>query len=205
MRARMAIYMSDIRVELREVVLRDKPAAMLECSPKGTVPVLVMPDGNVIDESLDVMFWALGQNDPEDWLGEKADILDEMRALIDACDGDFKFHLDRYKYASRYEGAVAQDHRMQAEKFLGVLEQRLKNSAYLFGQAPKLADYAIMPFIRQFANTDRSWFDIAPYPELRKWLQGLMDDAPFTDIMTKYEQWHAGDAPLLWGKSVGAN
>lgn len=205
MRARMAIHVSDISVELREVVLRDKPAAMLECSPKGTVPVLIMSDGKVIDESLDVMLWALGQNDPENWLGGDANLLDEMRALIDACDGDFKFHLDRYKYASRYEGAVALDHRMEAEKFLGVLEQRLEASTYLFGSVPKFADYAIMPFIRQFTNTDRGWFDGAPYPKLRKWLQGLMDDAPFTDIMAKYEQWHAGDAPLLWGKSTEAN
>lgn len=198
MRARMAILVSDRQVELREVVLRDKPAHMLEISPKGEVPVLLLGNGTVVDESLDVMSWALEQSDPNGWLGQSSNDLSEMQDLIGRCDGDFKHHLDRYKYASRYEGAEAEEHREAAEVFLQELEERLAANSFLFGPEPLLADYAIMPFIRQFANTDRGWFDASPYINLQAWLEGLLASDTFLQVMPKYAQWHAGDEVTLF-------
>lgn len=204
MRARMAIWISGLKVQLREVVLRDKPSHMLAISPKGTVPVLQLPDGVVVDESLDVMLWALGLSDPEKWLEPEIEDLEAMLGLIAACDGDFKHHLDRYKYASRYEGAVAIEHREAAEGFLLSLETRLSSHAYLFGQRASLADFAIMPFVRQFANTDRHWFDSAHYPQLQNWLATLLEDAPFTHIMKKYPQWVEGDEPVVFERGTAS-
>ena len=195
MRARLALLASGQAVELREVVLRDKPAAMLEASPKGTVPVLVLADGNIIEESRDVMAWALEKGDPEGWLEGDADLASR---LIDACDGDFKHHLDRYKYASRYEGAVSEEHRAAAEGFLRELEGRLRAHAWLLGEAPSIADYAIFPFIRQFANTDKAWFDTAPYPSLRAWLEKLVTSEKFLAVMKKYPQWRLGDPAIFF-------
>ncbi len=198
MRARIIVYTSGVSVELREVVLRDKPAAMLEVSPKGTVPVLVLPDGTVMDESLDIMRWALAAADPLEWLSGNAD---EMFGLVAQCDGDFKHHLDRYKYATRYDGAVSEEHRAEAEFFLKVLEHRLSNNSYLFGSQPTLADYAVVPFIRQFANTDKNWFDATPYEALRKWKTELLHRSPFVEVMQKYPQWQPGDTPLIFSGS----
>jgi len=198
MRARMAIAASGIQVELREVVLRAKPACMLELSPKGTVPVLALPGGDVIDESLDIMLWALAQADPAGWLQPDLGSYDEMLALISTCDADFKHQLDRYKYANRYEGAVAEDHRSAAEAYLAVLEARLADTIHLCGAAPSLADYAVMPFIRQFANVDINWFAAAPYPHVQHWLSGMLEGQIFTGIMGKYPQWQAGDIPLVF-------
>ena len=198
MRARMAVMASGMQVELREVVLRDKPGAMLDVSPKGSVPVLLLEDGQVIDESLEVMLWALSYADPSDWLSPETGNDKEIQAIIEACDGDFKHHLDRYKYASRYEGAVAEEHRCAAEVYLADLEARLDETAFLFGARATLADYAIMPFIRQFANTNHGWFEAAPYPALQAWLSGLLKADIFTGVMGKYAQWHEGDAPVLF-------
>lgn len=195
MRARLALLTSGQRVELREVVLWDKPADMLEISPKGTVPVLQLPDGTVLEESRDVMAWALAQNDPENWLSADQNQVNE---LIDACDSNFKHHLDRYKYAFRYEGAVAEDHRKAAEDFLQQLEEHLQINRWLVGDKPSLADYAIFPFIRQFANTDRGWFDAAPYPRLQIWLETLITSKKFLTVMKKYPQWTAGDAETIF-------
>jgi len=198
MRARMAIAAADQRVELREVVLRDKPALMLEVSSKATVPVLVLPDGVVVDESLDVMLWALRINDPLRWLGPESGDIQGMIELVTDCDGEFKYHLDRYKYANRYDGAVAVEHRDAALVFLARLEKCLANGPYLFGQRPSLSDYAIMPFIRQFANTDRTWFDQAPYPGLQAWLGELLVSETFTGVMKKYPQWQVGQNQVLF-------
>lgn len=195
MRARLAIQSAGLECRLREVVLRDKPQEMLDASPKGTVPVLVMQGGTVIDESLDVMLHALGENDPEGWLspdeGSRADMMD----LIAACDGPFKHHLDRYKYANRYEdeGAVSEDHRKAGSAFLETLESRLSSRAQLFGERVSLADMAVMPFIRQFANTDRAWFDASPYPALKAWLSAHLASSRFKSIMPKFYQWKTGD------------
>ncbi|HAN88548.1 MAG TPA: glutathione S-transferase, partial [Erythrobacter sp.] len=153
MRARMALRIGGASYEHREVVLRDKPAEMLEVSPKGTVPVLVAGPAEVIEESRDIMRWALVRSDPEGWL-ERDD-----PELIETNDGPFKHHLDRYKYATRYDDVDPAQHRTAALDILRRLDERLSQSAYLRGETRGFADIAIFPFIRQFANTDRDWFD----------------------------------------------
>lgn len=193
MRARLAIASAGIAVRLREVVLRDKPAHMVEISPKGTVPVLQLADGKVIDESLDVMLWALGQSDPEGWLAPLEADSETVMALIAANDGGFKHHLDRYKYANRYQETDPHEHREGASIFLALLEVRLRASDYLFGQVPTLADFAVLPFVRQFAHVDTAWFSGAPYPRLRGWLDAFKASDRFKAIMTKYPQWKTGE------------
>lgn len=182
MRARMALLVSGIACEIREVKLREKPAEMIAASPKATVPVLVLDNGQVIDESLDIMRWALRRNDPEQWLdGEDAE-------LIATNDGAFKHHLDRYKYPDRYP-ADAIDHRAEALKLLAVLEKRLAKSAYLCGDTRTLTDIAIMPFVRQFAATDRAWFDAQPLPAVQRWLAALLSSPLFAEAMIVRPQW----------------
>jgi glutathione S-transferase len=189
----MALKVSGQPYELREVVLRDKPPCMLEYSAKGTVPLLVLPDGRVIDESLELMHWALERSDPEDWLAPSESQSDDVNALIEWNDGDFKFHLDRYKYTTRYEGADALEHRNQAERFLVELNQRLQGQSYLMGDRISLADVAILPFIRQFANADRKWFDALDYPALQAWLAAFLKSPAFLETMTKSPQWQPED------------
>lgn len=198
MRARMAVRAAGQSCELREVILRDKPEAMLEASPKATVPVLVLPDGGVIDESFDVMMWALGKSDPHSWLEPEEGSLAKMIDLIESCEADFKPHLDRYKYSNRYEDTAPEVHRAKAEVFLRQLEERLQSRAFLFGSRQSLADVAIAPFIRQFANTDRTWFDAASYPSLQHWLGDFIASETFTSVMSKYTRWHEGDEPLMF-------
>lgn len=193
MRARMALSISSQTCEIRELVLRDKPVHMLEISPKGTVPVLQTPSGEVLEESLDVMLWALRQNDPFAWLSPEQGNEAEMLELIRRCDDEFKPHLDRYKYANRYEDADPVVHRQKAEAFLRELDERLQDHDYLFGSVASLADHAIAPFIRQFANTDRSWFDQTPYPNLHKWLDEFLQSDLFNSIMEKRPPWKPGD------------
>jgi len=185
MRARMALSMSGTGYEHREVVLRDKPPQMLKVSPKGTVPVLVTEDDLVIEESLDIMRWALEQSDPEGWLGRND------AALVETNDGPFKHHLDRYKYATRYEDAQPDEHRAAALEILEQLERRLEERAYLCGDTRGFADIAIFPFIRQFANTDRAWFAAQDLPRVQAWLEGLVSCDLFAAIMTKHPQWQA--------------
>ena len=183
MRARMALHVSGIRYGHREVVLRDKPAAMLEASPKGTIPVLVTPEGSVIDESLDIMHWALEQDDPEEWLAKRD------TELIDANDGPFKHHLDRYKYATRYTDVDPDDHRTEALRHLADLNARLADQAYLHGSTRGLTDIALFPFVRQFANTDRAWFASQSVPNVQDWLQRLVGSNLFAAVMHKHEPW----------------
>jgi len=187
MRARLALAVSGTEYELREVVLRAKPAAMIEASPKGTVPVLVLPDGTVIDESIDIMRWALARNDPEDWRAR------DDAALIAANDGAFKRDLDRYKYPERH-GADPAVHRGRGLEFLGTLEARLKDGGQLCGSARGLADAAILPFVRQFAAVDRVWFDAQALPEVRRWLEGHAASPLFDAIMLRVPTWSPGDA-----------
>ena len=189
MRARMAIAVSGVKVELREVVLRDKPPEMLEASPKGTVPVLVLPKGDVIDESLDIMRWALGQNDPEDWLKKIDD------ALIAANDGPFKHALDRYKYPHRYDLADGLAQRDTALTHLANLNECLDVKLFLGGDQSGFTDIALFPFVRQFAATDPAWFAAQPLPALHRWLEEITGSALFASIMTRYPQWKAVDAP----------
>ena len=194
MRARLAVAAADITVELREVLLRDKPAAFLAASPDGTVPLLVTGDG-VIPESLDIMRWALARRDPEGWLEAPGS---EMVALITEADGPFKTALDRYKYHSRYAGADPEAERVRAEIFLRRLDTRLAGQGWLFGDVPCLADMAILPFVRQFALVDRAWFDAQPWPDLRSWLDRFLASARFDSIMRKYPAWQAGDPVTLF-------
>ena len=158
----------------------------LAASPKATVPVVVLPDGRVIEESLDVMHWALARNDPEAWLDGAA----ETAALIAENDGPFKHHLDRYKYPDRYEGAVVETHRAAGLDILTRWNARLAETDNLLSDAPRLADYAIVPFVRQFANTDRDWFDAAPLPHLQRWLSHHLASDRFTSVMSKYPAWN---------------
>lgn len=192
MRARMAITASGQQVQLRDILLRDKPDAMLQASPKGTVPVLVLPGGQVIDESLDVMQWALGRHDPDAWLVPLA-ADPGAEALIDECDGPFKHSLDRYKYPTRYEGVDAQEHRTRCLAFLRRLNSRLAGQAYLCGARLTVVDAAIIPFVRQCANTDRAWFDRQGLDHLRGWLDRFLQSELFLGIMRKGPIWHEGD------------
>lgn len=194
MRARLALSAARLVIRVREVVLRDKPAEMLEASPKGTVPVLVLESGEVIDESLDVMRWALAQNDAEGWLSADAA---ETDALIAQNDGPFKRALDRYKYPNRYadEGADPVANRDAGLAILEGLSERIAaNGGQLFGPAPTLADMAIFPFVRQFAHTDMDWWESAAPGPVKTWLAGHKDSARFKAIMKKYPQWAPGEA-----------
>ena len=185
MRARMALRIGGASYEHREVVLRDKPAEMLEVSPKGTVPVLVAGPGEVIEESRDIMRWALVRSDPEGWLKR------DDPELVETNDGPFKHHLDRYKYATRYDDVDPAQHRRAALEILCTLDERLSRSAYLRGETRGFADIAIFPFIRQFANADREWFDGQALPHLQTWLAGLIDSDLIAGIMAKHPQWVA--------------
>ncbi|CAN7448510.1 glutathione S-transferase [Variovorax sp. LjRoot130] len=203
MRARMAIAASGQRCELREVVLRGKPAELLAASPKGTVPVLVDVDGMVIDQSLDIMLWALRRNDPEGWLQAEGATLGEMLALVAECDGEFKRHLDGYKYPERHPGADGEAHRAQGALFLMRLETRLVVTRCLHGEHAALADIAIAPFVRQFAQVDAAWFEAQPWPRLRAWLAARLDAPVFTQVMAKYTPWRTGQPGIAFpGQSL---
>ncbi len=197
MRARSAIAISGLQVDLREVALKDKPAALLTASPKGTVPVLITPNHDIIDESLDIMSWALSQSDPQHWLP-----LQEQQAaakrLIDRNDGDFKYYLDRYKYADRYPEQSERDYREQGEKTLLELEHILQQQPYLLGNRLSSVDIAILPFIRQFASVDKAWFEQAPYPSIRAWLTQFLNSTLFQQIMVKRPTWQENDAVYLF-------
>lgn len=188
MRARLALVASGVPVALREVILRDKPAAFLEASPSGTVPCLVATEG-VIDESLDIMVWALRQNDPEGRLQMPSEGWD----WITRCDGPFKSALDKTKYATRYPAADPEKERSNATQFLMEIERQLDGN--LFG-APSIADYAILPFVRQFAFIDKNWFDAQDWPQMQKWLDAFLTSDAFAAIMPKYDQWALGDLPV---------
>lgn len=192
MRARMALLVSGQPVEIREVVLRDKPAELIAASPKATVPVLVQANGEVIDQSLDIMRWALRRNDPEGWLDG------DDQALIAANDGPFKHHLDRYKYPDRHV-SDPHAHREAALLILSGLEERLTGRGNLCRDSRALTDMAIMPFVRQFAATDRSWFDAQPLPRLREWLARHETSPLFERVMVRLEPWQAGDVAVCLG------
>ena len=199
MRARMALTVANQQCRLREIVLRDKPREMTALSPKATVPVLHLIDGRVLEQSLDIMLWALDQDDPHHWLSPETGTLADMKAFITELDGPFKHHLDRYKYATRYEEERnSVNHRAEATKILTTLNDRLNTQAHLFGTKPTLADYATFPFIRQFANTDRAWFDMQPLPNIQNWLDGHLTSPLFQSIMKKWPVWAPGDQEPLF-------
>ena len=185
MRARMALRYCEVPVDIVEVSLKAKPSEMLALSSKGTVPVLDV-DAQVIDESLDIMRWAVARHDPQDWLlkddpqGQLA-----IEALIEENDQHFKVHLNRYKYAERYPEQPMAFYRAEGEVFLRKLDELLEGRDYLLTDHPSLADVALMPFIRQFAHVDREWFAQTPYRRLQAWLQRFLESDLFTSIMKK--------------------
>lgn len=188
----MSLLYSQQTVELREVVLKAKPAELLAISPKGTVPVLLCEDGRVIEESLDIMRWALDRADPDAWLtGEAVQI-----ELIKSNDEQFKPLLDRYKYADRFPEYSEHYHREQCFGFLSTLDEKLQNHTFLFGEQIRLADIAIFPFIRQFAHVDLQWFEASHWLSLKRWLNYFKELDLFTHSMSKYPAWKSGDVPL---------
>ena len=199
-RARLALAFAGLPVELREVVLKNKPAAMLAISPKGTVPVLELvadrgAEGRVIEESREIVEWALQQSDPQGLL--RVDLA-RADALIDQNDNEFKYWLDRYKYADRYPALSQSEYRQQGEVFLQQQEQYLAKNRYLLGENISIADIAIMPFVRQFAHVDRELFYRLPYPNLQEWLRGWLEHPVFQGVMLKYPAWQEGDDRVIF-------
>lgn len=196
----MALARAGIAVELREVVLRDKPQAMLDASPKGTVPVLVLPDGTVIDESCRVMDWALGRSDPGHW--RRPPVEGRTADWIDVNDGPFKAALDRYKYADRYPEYPAEVHRERGERQLARLDTVLAKHRWIHGERPGYVDVALFPFIRQFAMVDEPWFRQSRYAALRRWLDEWLAQPLFVAVMAKYAPWVPGQTPEIVAPSM---
>ena len=191
MRARLALLVSGIRCEMREITLAHKPSNMLEASPKGTVPVLVLKD-RVLDQSLDIMRWALGQNDPEGWSTAGQTFDEEAQALVRICDDEFKMHLDRYKYPNRYDLPNGLADREAGSAYLDQLNTKLMQSKFLMGANWSWVDAAIAPFVRQFARTDRVWFDAQAWPALQNWLTQFEQSERFSTVMHRYKIWYEG-------------
>ncbi len=194
MRARLAIMSAGVTVELREILLRDKPQAFLQTSVSGTVPALRAED-QILDESLDIMIWALKQNDPQQLLK----MPEEGWDLIATNDGPFKAALDHTKYATRYPELDVKAERAKAASYLLSLNDQLKGRQWLFGDRPTLADLALLPFVRQFAHIDRAWFDAQAWPGLIAWLDRFLESEIFARIMNKYTPWSEGDAEIWFG------
>lgn len=192
MRARFAIAKSGLNVELREVLLREKPPALLALSQKATVPVLVLEDGSVLEESLEIMKWALHQNDPDSWLDERG------MELVNENDSVFKKNLDKYKYSDRNPEHTQLYYREQTELFLQKLEDALSKNSFLTGEQIKFVDAAIFPFIRQFSAVDSTWFQSSKYINVRRWLETFINLQLFEKTMVKYDQWHEGDEPVFF-------
>lgn len=190
MRARMALSYAGVDVEIREISLREKPASMLQVSPKGTVPVLVLTNGEVIEQSLDIVEWSLAQQDIDDWAMQadlaKKQLADELIALND---GFFKQALDKYKYAIRFPENPPEIYRAQCEVFLTRLENLLSQTTFLCRNQLSKADIAIFPFVRQFSMVDEAWFETAHYPKLKTWLNGLLNSELFQGVMQRYPTW----------------
>lgn len=213
MRARLGLLMAQQQVLLRAITMKNKPEDMLALSPKGTVPVLVLnhPSLNsthvasndepiIIDESLDIMIWALQQNDPQDLLHKDnpSDFIDTID-LIRRNDKEFKPQLEIYKKAKRFRLNNVLEERKKCELFIAELEQKLATNKYLIGQKPGLIDYALLPFVRQFSRVHRSWFVQAPYPNLRIWLETHMQSLLYSKAMAKYPLWLDEHEECLFG------
>lgn len=205
MRARLGLLFAEVQVELREIILKNKPDQMLAISPKGTVPVLQVFDASldstVVEESWEIMMWALEQKDPQGLLDAK--VLQQAEVLIEQNDSEFKHWLDRYKYADRYVERTQVEYRQQGEAFLQVLETLLTDNLYLLGDNATIADIGIMPFVRQFAHVDRVVFDSLPYPKLQLWLQHWLAHPLFLQAMIKLTPWQEGDDVVIFPSSSG--
>lgn len=196
MRARLAIRYSNLQVELREVDLKHKPPEMLLASPKATVPVLILNDHSVLDESLNIMHWSLQQRDTKNWL--QKNLQSEIEQLIQQNDLSFKTDLDHYKYADRFPQHTPEHYRQQGEVFLKQLEQRLKKHAFLIHETVTLADVALFPFIRQFAYVDIKWFETSAYTNLRRWLSYWLESDLFLSIMHKHPNWSSENKNITY-------
>ena len=195
MRARLALQRAEIKSELREVVLRDRPEHMMEISPKGTVPVMLLQDGTLLEESLDIMDYAAEKIDSICWKKESMTNFDEM---ISKLDGEFKHNLDRYKYPNRYDDVDAIQHRDANIPFLQMIDDLLTDNEFLSGKEMGILDCVIFPFIRQFANHDRDWFDNLPLEKLLKWLDCCLSSEEFKIVMKKYKQWTPEQDVVIW-------
>ena len=212
MRARLGILLAQQSVLIRAVVTKNKPEEMLAVSPKGTVPVLVIshpegtakncPDATIIDESVDIMLWALRLSDPQNILQtEDPKKLEAMLALIWRNDKQFKPDLEVYKLARRFHKNSEVADRQRCEAFVAELEKTLEKTNYFMGDQPSLVDYALLPFIRQFARVDRKWYLQSPYPKLRDWLNRHLQTPLFTKAMAKYPLWLDSHESFLLGKN----
>ena len=193
MRARMALSYSKVSYEHREILLRERPKILYELSSKGTVPVLQLMNGTVIDESLDIMKWCLKQNDLEGWYEDDISLQDKM---ILKNDNQFKYWLDRYKYHIRYKEFSFEEYQNKIKKYFDYYNQILKNNLFLMGEKINLVDIAIMPFVRQGAHVDLNWF-VKTFPALQTWLAKLKDNPLFLTTMTKYEVWEEESPKII--------
>ena len=196
MRARLAIKVSEIFVEIREIELKDEPLEFLNLSLKGTVPVLVTTSGKILEESLDIINWALNKNDPKKWLANGQLSQNQINQLLNNLENEFKPSLDKYKYTNRFESVDKNFHRDKNLSFLWYLDDLLKKNEALNCTHLSLVDYAIFPFIRQFRNVDSEWFDSLNFNFLKKWLFELIDSNDFLSIMKKYEKWEPTNTPI---------
>ena len=199
MRARLGLLLAKQSVLLRDIVMKNIPSKMLAASPKGTVPVLVLSDLTVIDESIDIMLWALNENDPDNLLySHQPQTYSIIIELVKRNDTEFVEVLNKYKASVRYHDSDEVSCRQQCEPYIAYLEQSLNEHNFLIGATPSLADYAILPFIRQFSRVDRKWFVQAPYPKLQHWLECHYQNPIYAKAMTKHPQWLGTSEDILF-------
>ncbi|WP_135458394.1 glutathione S-transferase [Vibrio echinoideorum] len=200
MRGRMGIALSQQQVLLREIVTKDKPSELLASSPKGTVPVLILPDGQIVEQSLDVMNWALQQNDPQDLLRSSNSALSEsVHQLIKMNDEEFIGYLEKYRASLRYRNDDVEQRRRLCEGFISVLENKLANHDYLFGNTPSLADFAVMPFVSQFVRVEKKWFVQSDYQNVGRWLRAHLESKLYGQVMKQYPLWNETKQDCLFG------
>ncbi len=200
MRGRMGIALSQQKVLLREIVTKDKPSELLASSPKGTVPVLVLPQGTIIEQSIEVMNWALQQNDPQDLLRSSDPALNEqVHQLIGRNDNEFIGHLEKYRASVRYRNIDTEQRRQDCEGFICKLEALLTDQAYFFGETPSLADFAVMPFVSQFVRVEKKWFVQSEYQNVGRWLRAHLDSKLYTQVMKQYPLWNETKQDCIFG------
>ncbi|MCG9640479.1 glutathione S-transferase [Vibrio sp. Isolate34] len=200
MRGRMGIALSQQKVLLREIVTKDKPSELLASSPKGTVPVLVLPQGTIIEQSIEVMIWALEQNDPQDLMrSSEPELNQEILELIARNDNEFIGHLEKYRASVRYRNIDTEQRRKTCEGFISELESKLAQHEYLFGDTPSLADFAVMPFVSQFVRVEKKWFVKSEYQSVGRWLRAHLDSKLYTQVMKQYPLWNETKQDCLFG------
>jgi glutathione S-transferase len=196
MRAHMALKYAGLKIILRDVKLSDLPAEVLAVSPHATVPSLAISENEYMDESWDIVKWAVQQNDPGNWLGENNEYLNEAEMLVEINDFSFKDDLDHYKYADRYPEHPMEYYRENGEEFLEELTELLQQNTFLSADHIAITDIAVFPFIRQFAMVDKEWFDKSPYPELQRWLLAMLSSEWFIEAFKKHETWETGSKDI---------